>query len=50
MTVLIVLPSNATKTHLYGVVYPLPQRIFTFLTKTAQTANKDTYEKQENKA
>ena len=44
------MPSNATKIHLHGVVYPLPQRIFTFLAKTPQTANKYTYIKQENKA
>lgn len=43
-------PRNATKTHLYAVFYPPPQRIFTFLAKTAQNANKYTYRKQENEA
>lgn len=52
MTVLVVLyiiysawnAPNATKTHLHAVVYPLPQRIRTYLAKTAQNVNKDTYE------
>lgn len=42
-------PSNATKTHLHGVFCPLPQRIRTFLAKTAQNVNKDTYENRKTK-